>query len=409
MHASSRSIAASEIQTILNADITALELWIEEKKKDVRLLASRDEIREAILDLVQIAEQESSPAETLRSSQALTRLRIESEKFDRIVGRPEHDGVLTRDGLVVANQTDDAIGERMNAEGIAALTPVYQGETIFLRPQPEGAFILENPVDLNHPVVFVVAPVRRDESDDSEVIAAAAFGFPADEEFTDILSVARQGRTGETYTFDENGLLLSESRFDDELRESGLLPDERNVRSIFRIEIRDPGNREDWRTTSSLEAAARPLTRLAATAIAAGRKGSAAEQQGVILDPYRNLSRRASDRGVEMAARLFDGCRDRGSNGRTICTVAIPGGCDFDTLRAADMLRSLSTCRGRLDRDSGARRGASPETRAVHPARKDWRGRHGDCLSRPARTLTASDRDQIAPPRCSQRSFTRTI
>lgn len=288
MHKSSRSIAASELRTILNADVTALELWIEEKKKDVRLLASRNEIREAIDELVQISEKESNPAESLRSSQALNQIRSASEKFDRIIGRPEHDGVLTRDGLVLATQTDDAIGARMNAEGIVALSPVFQGETIFLRPQPEGAFSLDTSIDLNHPVVFVVAPVRRDDSEDSEIIAAAAFGFPADDEFTDILSVARKGHTGETYTFDENGLLLSESRFDDELRQSGLLPDERNVRSIFRIEIRDPGNRANWRTTSPLEAAARPLTRLAAAAIAAGRKGSEPDQQGVIMDPYRN-------------------------------------------------------------------------------------------------------------------------
>ena len=58
--------------------------------------------------------------------------------------------------------------------------------------------------------------------------------------------------------------------------------------SIFRIEIRDPGDRSNRRPVSSVEAAAQPLTRLAAEAIAAGRKGGTSEQEGVILEPYRN-------------------------------------------------------------------------------------------------------------------------
>ena len=38
MKRATQTIAASELQTILNADIMALELWIEEKKKDVLLV-----------------------------------------------------------------------------------------------------------------------------------------------------------------------------------------------------------------------------------------------------------------------------------------------------------------------------------------------------------------------------------
>jgi tRNA A-37 threonylcarbamoyl transferase component Bud32 len=210
------------------------------------------------------------------------------EKFDRIVGRPEEDAVLTRDGLILAAGADETVGKSLNTDGIAALVPVFQGQTLFLKPHPDGAFGIRPVPDLNAPMLYVVAPIHREEPDDIEIVAAAAFGFPADDEFTRILSVARQGRTGETYAFDANGLLLSESRFDEELRSSGLLTDDPGSRSILRIEIRDPSGPSRTGQSSPVEAAARPLTRLAATAIAAGRKGDESDHQGVILEPYRN-------------------------------------------------------------------------------------------------------------------------
>jgi tRNA A-37 threonylcarbamoyl transferase component Bud32 len=288
MKQATRSITASELRTILNADIKALELWIEEKKKDVRLWSSRAEIRQAVDDLARIAETEREPREKLLSAPALASLRDLLDKYDRIAGRPERDAVVTRDGLFLAADRDETVGMRLNTDGIAALVPVFQGQTLFFKPHPYGAFGIAPVRDLDTPVVLVVAPIHRGDSANSEIVAAAGFGFPADGEFTDILSVARLGQTGETYTFDENGLLLSESRFDKQLRASGLLPDDPESRSIFRIEIRDPGGKTHKRPASSIEAAARPLTRLAAEAIAAGRKGRAPDQEGVLLDAYRN-------------------------------------------------------------------------------------------------------------------------
>jgi hypothetical protein len=67
-----------------------------------------------------------------------------------------------------------------------------------------------------------------------------------------------------------------------------LLPNDPRSRSILRIEIRDPGDEPGKWKALSVEAAERPLTVLAAKAIAAGRKGGESDHQGVILDPYRN-------------------------------------------------------------------------------------------------------------------------
>lgn len=49
------------------------------------------------------------------------------------------------------------------------------------------------------------------------------------------------GDTGETYAFDRNGLMLSNSRFDQKLMLLGIIPDEPDSRSMLRLLLRDPG------------------------------------------------------------------------------------------------------------------------------------------------------------------------
>ena len=64
----------------------------------------------------------------------------------------------------------------------------------------------------------VAAPIK---DNDGDVVGALALIVNPDEEFTKILSVARTGKTGETYAFDQTGLLISESRFDVETQRKG--------------------------------------------------------------------------------------------------------------------------------------------------------------------------------------------
>jgi hypothetical protein len=61
-----------------------------------------------------------------------------------------------------------------------------------------------------------------------------------EDQFTRILQVVRFGESGETYAFDKDGLLLSQSRFDEDLKQLGLLVDQPDSRSILTFEIRDP-------------------------------------------------------------------------------------------------------------------------------------------------------------------------
>ena len=94
-------------------------------------------------------------------------------------------------------------------------------------------------------------------------IAALGLRIRPDDHFTRILQVVRFGHSGETYAFDRNGLLLSQSRFDDDLKQLGLLVDQPDSRSILTVEIRDP-QVNMVRGTAQIGRAEQPLTRMAA-------------------------------------------------------------------------------------------------------------------------------------------------
>src|SRR5262249_28351276 len=115
------------------------------------------------------------------------------------------------------------------------------------------------------PTMFVAAPVL-DEA--GKPLAVLAFRLRPEKEFSEILQTARFTDSGETYAFSETGLLLSESRFDDDLKRLGLLPDVADARSILTVEVRDPGVNMMEGERPSRSRADQPLTKLAQKAVA---------------------------------------------------------------------------------------------------------------------------------------------
>jgi len=161
---------------------------------------------------------------------------------------------------------------------------VFKSGPRFIRPFPERERVGELLVpEFSRPVVWFAAPLRDERN---EVIAALSFAYYADGKYKGILQVARPGQTGEAYAYDAGGIMLSESRFVEDLSKRGVVPDRGGA--MFRVQIRDPGGDLAAGHRPALEVAARPFTQLAALAIASRGKDNAGEQHGVILDPYRN-------------------------------------------------------------------------------------------------------------------------
>ena len=85
--------------------------------------------------------------------------------------------------------------------------------------------------------MFVVAPVRPNAG---KVVAVLALRMRPEEQFSQIFSVARMGETGEAYAFDRRGIMLTSSRFEDELKRLGLVPNDPEATSILNLRLLDP-------------------------------------------------------------------------------------------------------------------------------------------------------------------------
>jgi serine/threonine protein kinase len=123
----------------------------------------------------------------------------------------------------------------------------------------------------------VAAPIRDDAG---AVAGVLALILNPELEFSKMLAVVRQGETGETYVFDDGGRLLSQSRFDAQLKRLGLLEDRTEAISALSLELRDPGGDLSAGYRSTVNRTNQPLTTMVAQAAAGG--------SGVQVEPTRD-------------------------------------------------------------------------------------------------------------------------
>ena len=254
----------AELEVLLKADVTALRLWVENQRHAAAVTADRPDVRRLTAALLRKADV-ASRGPTVDELRGL---------IEPVAAEFGYAGwaVLSPELQVLAAGRDEVLGISAGG-GRDWLLPVLGGEATVTKPLG-GDTVFEGGVG-GEPTVFSAAPIR---SDAGEPIALLGFRIPADE-FTRILTVARMGESGETYAFDADGLLMSHSRFDDQLRGIGLLPAEATA-SIHNIEIRNPGGDMTAGFVPREPLRARPLTRMAAIAITG--------EAGVDVEGYRD-------------------------------------------------------------------------------------------------------------------------
>lgn len=252
------------LQALLQSEIRAINMWSEDQKAGVRARAQEGDMREWVQELVTLSEQEGVGPEILLRSQPLGDLRGYLEPLCRERGFIGF--VVTRpDGVNVAALLDEPVGQSLLAENSDFIARALAGETVLTKPF-RSEVLLPNESDLirsKRPTMFVAAPVRNFGG---EIIAVLSFRIRPETELTRILSVARIGESGETYIFADDGLMLSQSRFESHLKQVRLLPDRSDALSILNNYIRDPGGNLIEGYAPNSEPNQWPLTRMAASA-----------------------------------------------------------------------------------------------------------------------------------------------
>ena len=277
-----RAQVESELLALRDADVEALHLLFGAHEALTSFAANDPRVRKSVHDL--LARGDRDTAALLRAPE-LADLR---EALKSWLGKYEYDGfrILDRQGRSIASLRDITVGGSSAREEIECLETVFAGRPTVSRPRPSEVLLpdIDGKERLGLPTMFVLAPIK---GDDGRVLAALGFRMRPERTFTRVLNVAQFGRTGETFAFDGAGLLLSESRFDDDLKRFGLIADRPHVRSALSLELRDPGADITRGKRPARRRADQPLTRLVTEAL----RG----QSGVNVDGDRDY------RGVPVA------------------------------------------------------------------------------------------------------------
>ena len=249
------------LESTLQANVTALEIWMTNQKRVAAAFAEEPHFKTLALELLDTQRSLTNRAAANEAARQL----LGTEKFGerlRTLGYPFAQIVSTN--LLIVSENVRGRG-RSGTPVPGALAPLYRelfekGEpliiTPFKLPRPElarrlpqrfgqrlrpfpGATNSPPPPPTNNPAVMQVAvPLKNDAG---VTCGALVLIINPDAEFTRILSVARTGDSGETFAFDAEGVMLSQSRFDHQLKEFKLLEDKPDATSALSLRLRDPG------------------------------------------------------------------------------------------------------------------------------------------------------------------------
>ena len=211
-----RELRSATMQSLLDAQVNALRVWVREEIGDAERIAREPEVKDAILKLTAAAARPGATRAAVCEGPERVRVEEVLRPLLREVGDSTFNITLPS-GRLVATRFPQYCGRQLTANRFQPLlAPVFKGESRFIRPFRDAERI-ESPSSLRTGPAFgwIATPVRGARN---EVIAALGIAEPADGVLSAILAAARPGTTGDIFAFDEDGALLTPSRFEGNAR-----------------------------------------------------------------------------------------------------------------------------------------------------------------------------------------------
>ncbi|QPJ66177.1 MAG: response regulator [Candidatus Nitrohelix vancouverensis] len=175
--------------------------------------------------------------------------------------------LLTADGSEIGMDAQNNTESRWlvnTPEGARLLELVRLGNTttsiplVSQKPLPDREGVYRKGI----PTIIVGTPIYLSNGDLSAILVLY---LRADSEFTEIFSISQFGKSGETYAFDADGRMITQTRFEDYFHTQGLM--EASDTSILKIKLTDPGGNLLEGFKPDLKTEDQPLTRMAKSAI----------------------------------------------------------------------------------------------------------------------------------------------
>ncbi len=246
---------AQKLSALVGAAHQGLHTWLDNERETLLTWSGSTRMQLFTEELLRT----SPTAEYLTASPIQSYLKSFLDPALRF-GRYQSFQVVSMQGVTLASNSIESLGLKDSAlEENNFLSRILQGETVIGLPMLYSSTSGEA-----SPTLFIGAPIR---TEDGRIIAALVFNIDPDTDgYTQHLQRARIGKSGETYTFDVNAKMLSSSRFEDQLRELGLLA--QGEGTSLRLLLLDPSSE------------ARPLTQMAMSATSG--------HNGTDVDGYHN-------------------------------------------------------------------------------------------------------------------------
>src|SRR5262245_6895002 len=231
-----------DLETLRNTSVAALELWMNTEQRSAQAVAADPDVRRIAAELLKLSQ--GADADTVATTLMQSDLQAELKKALRsTMSGGRYAGYLLADknGLILANSQPQMIGvsapapyPEMFARSLA------EGVTI-TRPFPSLALLRDEQTGQLRSGVPTMLALSEQRDLTGDIIGVFALRIRPEDDFARLLAIARPGQTGETYAFDKDGLLLSESRFTKDLIRLGLVADQPGARSQLNLLIRNPG------------------------------------------------------------------------------------------------------------------------------------------------------------------------
>jgi len=258
-----RNHIQQNLLAVVNAAHEVMTIWADIHSQRIQQLGTDQKVYRLVEQLQTLPHQRNA----LLHSKALMDLR---NYMDKRMANYQQQGffIIAPDRISIASRRDNNIG---TINLIAKQRPdlfeqVMAGETVFVPP-------IKSDIDQHEATIFFLTPVVNNVG---KVIAALSIRLNPSDDFSHFLAIPRSGKTVETYALDKQGIMLSDSRFEQQLQTLGLIKEGES--SALHLQIRDPGKR--LKPSDIIDNSSYPLTLMAAQ-ISKKRNGSS-------MYPYRD-------------------------------------------------------------------------------------------------------------------------
>ena len=254
------------LQTVLNSSHQMLKFWVTGKKNELKMTLRNPHLKQAIKQQLRAPRNNTA----LKKSDLQDELRVFFSGDNAGIGGVTY-YVISPDMVTIGAMKDRDLGRKdiIADQQKSLLQKAFLGEVVMVPPVRSDIFAseLKGNKDQNRSAMFFAGPVI---DDDGLVLAIVAIALSPLGDFSKIALAGRFGETGETYFINKQGLLLTESRFNNELEKMGLLKP--GQFGTLNIKLVDPGRSKLKTTADQPESQNASLTLMARQSIS-GKAG----------------------------------------------------------------------------------------------------------------------------------------